>query len=50
MEWPPGSGRFQSFPEVDQAAFFNAATARLKINPAQVALLDELERKLAPKT
>ena len=42
MEWPPRSGRRQSFPEVDQAAFFTEAVARTKINAAQVQLLDRL--------
>lgn len=44
LEWPPRSGRRQSFPEVDRAAFFSLAVARTKINPAQAALLDELAR------
>lgn len=42
MEWPPHSGKRQSFPEVDRAEFFDLAAARRKINPAQVALLDRL--------
>lgn len=42
MEWPPRSGVFASFPEVDRAAFFGVAEARRKLNPAQVAWLDEL--------
>ncbi|MCL4190190.1 MAG: NUDIX domain-containing protein [Thermoguttaceae bacterium] len=46
VEWPPRSGKLQQFPEVDQAAFFDLATARRKINPAQIALLDELEKSL----
>jgi len=46
VEWPPGSGQQQEFPEVDRAAFFPLAQARKKINAAQVALLDELARKL----
>jgi len=44
MEWPPRSGKRVAFPEVDRAEFFDLVTAREKINPAQVALLDELER------
>lgn len=44
MEWPPHSGQVAAFPEVDRAAFFTLAAAREKINPAQIALLDELER------
>jgi predicted NUDIX family NTP pyrophosphohydrolase len=47
MEWPPRSGKFAEFPEVDRAAFFGLAAARSKLNPAQVAWLDELVRALA---
>ena len=47
MEWPPRSGKYASFPEVDRAAFFTIAAARDKINPAQLALLEELDRLLA---
>jgi predicted NUDIX family NTP pyrophosphohydrolase len=43
IEWPPKSGRQQSFPEVDKAAWFGLAEAKQKINAAQVALLEELE-------
>jgi predicted NUDIX family NTP pyrophosphohydrolase len=42
MEWPPRSGRLQSFPEVDQAKFFTEAVARRKLKLAQVPLLDRL--------
>lgn len=42
MEWPPKSGRRQSFPEIDRAEWFGLATARLKIVSGQVALLDRL--------
>jgi len=45
MEWPPGTGRMQDCPELDRAAFFRMAEAKEKINPAQVAFLEELERK-----
>lgn len=45
MEWPPKSGRFQNFPEVDRAGFFRMSEARQKINPAQIPLLEELARK-----
>src|ERR687889_12419 len=34
-EWPRGSGRWITFPEVDRCAWFDGATARRKINPAQ---------------
>jgi len=46
MEWPPHSGRMQEFPEIDRAAFFQLNEARLRINPAQIACLEELLRKL----
>ncbi len=46
MEWPPRSGKIQEFPELDRAEFFDLPAARRKANPAQVALLDELERRL----
>jgi predicted NUDIX family NTP pyrophosphohydrolase len=48
LEWPPRSGKFAEFPEVDRAEFFGFEQAREKIIPAQVALLEELSRKLAP--
>jgi predicted NUDIX family NTP pyrophosphohydrolase len=42
MEWPPRSGRKQSFPEVSKGGWFDLETAAKIINPAQTALLDEL--------
>jgi len=44
MEWPPRSGKSCEFPEVDEAEFFTIEQAREKINPAQLALLEEVER------
>lgn len=46
MEWPPRSGKRVEFPEIDRADFFDIETARMKINPAQAALLDELSAVL----
>ncbi len=46
MEWPPGSGRERTFPEVDRAEFFGPDAARVKINSAQAALLGALAGKL----
>ena len=46
LEWPPKSGRHVDFPEIDRAEFFDLPAARQKINPAQIALLDELEQRL----
>jgi len=42
MEWPPRSGQRRQFPEVDRAAWFTLAQARVKLLAAQVALLDRL--------
>ena len=42
MEWPPRSGQMSSFPEVDKAEYFRMTEAKVKINPAQIALLDEV--------
>ncbi len=47
MEWPPRSGRRQSFPEVDRAAWFSAENARIKLNPIQARLIDRLEAALS---
>jgi predicted NUDIX family NTP pyrophosphohydrolase len=46
LEWPPRSGRRQSFPEVDRAAWFGLAEARERLNPAQAAFVDRLEARL----
>jgi predicted NUDIX family NTP pyrophosphohydrolase len=46
VEWPPSSGRMRSFPEVDRAEWFTLQDAREKVNPAQVALLDRLAKRL----
>ncbi|WOS65092.1 NUDIX domain-containing protein [Sinorhizobium fredii] len=43
MEWPPKSGRIQSFPEVDRAEWFTLADARAKINAAQSPIIDRLQ-------
>jgi predicted NUDIX family NTP pyrophosphohydrolase len=40
MEWPPKSGKRQSFPEIDRGAWFEEVEARLKISAGQVALID----------
>jgi predicted NUDIX family NTP pyrophosphohydrolase len=42
IEWPPRSGRRQTFPEVDRAEWFDLPSASAKINPAQRAFLDRL--------
>jgi predicted NUDIX family NTP pyrophosphohydrolase len=42
MEWPPRSGRRQSFPELDRTTWFNIAEARLKILKGQAVFIDRL--------
>ena len=46
IEWPPRSGRMREFPEADRAAWFAPGEAKRKIKPAQVPLLENLEREL----
>jgi predicted NUDIX family NTP pyrophosphohydrolase len=47
LEWPPGSGKYQTFPEVDQACFFSDDVARRKLKPTQVPFLERLCAALA---
>jgi len=47
-EWPPHSGQWRSFPEVDRAAWFSLPQARAKILKSQLPLLDQLEHLLQP--
>lgn len=46
-EWPRGSGRWITFPEIDRCNWFSSRAAREKINPAQGVLLDRLEASLS---
>jgi predicted NUDIX family NTP pyrophosphohydrolase len=43
LEWPPKSGRMQTFPEVDRAEWFTLPVARKKILEGQRPLLDRLK-------
>ncbi len=45
-EWPRGSGRTITFPEVDRCGWFDATVARGKINAAQSELLTRLQQTL----
>jgi predicted NUDIX family NTP pyrophosphohydrolase len=49
VEWPPRSGKFQEFPEVDRAEFFLQEIARRKTNPAQIPFLDRLRSAIESK-
>jgi predicted NUDIX family NTP pyrophosphohydrolase len=45
IEWPPRSGKHQSFPEVDRIAYFSLATAR-KNSAGQRPFIEELMHRL----
>ena len=47
VEWPPRSGRMQAFAEVDRIEWFDPATARLKLLPAQLPFVQRLLAALA---
>lgn len=49
MEWPPHSGKRQSFPEVDKGEWMNIEEARGKLNGMQVSFLDQLQQLLEEK-
>ena len=45
-EWPPRSGRRQSYPEAEEARWMTLGEARAMMLPSQLPLLDALEAKL----
>jgi predicted NUDIX family NTP pyrophosphohydrolase len=47
MEWPPKSGKQQSFPEVDRAEWFQTEHALKKINPAQADFIVQIISKIS---
>ena len=49
LEWPPRSGKYQSFPEVDRACFFSEKKARRKLKSRQVPFLDRLRAALTDR-
>ena len=49
MEWPPRSGRMQSFPEVDRVQWFSLEEARRKLIAGQVPFIDALAQWLAER-
>jgi predicted NUDIX family NTP pyrophosphohydrolase len=42
LEWPPGSGKIQEFPEIDRFEWFSVEEARIKLVKAQAEFLDRL--------
>jgi predicted NUDIX family NTP pyrophosphohydrolase len=43
VEWPPRSGQWRSYPEIDRTAWFTLPEARARIVRGQIAIIDELE-------
>jgi predicted NUDIX family NTP pyrophosphohydrolase len=42
IEWPPRSGKKQTLPEIDRAAFFTMAAAENKMHPTEFDFLRRL--------
>jgi predicted NUDIX family NTP pyrophosphohydrolase len=42
VEWPPGSGRWAEWPEIERAGFFGIPEARERLKSTQHPLLDRL--------
>ena len=49
VEWPPGSGRLQPFPEFDRVAWFSPQEAVTRIVAAQAAFVERLLAALAAR-
>lgn len=47
MEWPPRSGRIESFPEIDRVEWFELDEARRKLKAAQTPFLDRLQAAIS---
>jgi predicted NUDIX family NTP pyrophosphohydrolase len=45
-EWPPHSGEYREFPEIDKVAFFNTDDAKKKIKAAQIPFIERLQEML----
>jgi predicted NUDIX family NTP pyrophosphohydrolase len=46
LEWPPRSGKFREFPEIDRAEFFTVEAAKEKMHAAEVEFVRRLEKLL----
>lgn len=42
MEWPPKSGKMQTYPEIDRGDWFTFTEARKKINERQISFLEQV--------
>jgi predicted NUDIX family NTP pyrophosphohydrolase len=49
LEWPPKSGKFAEFPEIDRGGWFDLKAAKEKILPSQVPLITNIENILNTK-
>ncbi len=49
IEWPPRSGRRQSFPEIDRIAYFPLVEAATRIIAYQRPLLDQIAQQIADR-
>ena len=50
LEWPPRSGRRESFPELDCVAWFTPAEARRRVKSTQIPFIDRLITALVGET
>lgn len=50
LEWPPRSGRLQTFPEIDRAEWFDVADAHSKLVRGQRQVIDCLLERLRIET
>jgi predicted NUDIX family NTP pyrophosphohydrolase len=46
MEWPPKSGKWRSFPEIDRAEWISLERGVVKITKGQIPILLTLAKKL----
>ena len=49
LEWPPKSGRMNSFPEIDRGEWFGLPQAKKKINKAQAKFIDNLKEYIVER-
>jgi len=49
LEWPPKSGKFQEFPEIDRAGFFTVQDAQKKMHAAEFAFVERLEKMVSAR-
>lgn len=42
IEWPPKSGKMQTYPEIDRGDWFTFTEARKKINERQISFLEQV--------